>query len=47
MVMVVASFYVALIVLAGVGMIEVYRHWKNDSKNKLEIQSKPVLSITE
>jgi len=47
MVMVVASFYVGLIVLAGVAMIEVYRHWKNDPTNRIETQSKPVQSITE
>jgi hypothetical protein len=47
MVMVVASFYVGLIVLAGVAMIEVYRHWKNDPTNRIETPSKPVLSITE
>jgi hypothetical protein len=47
MVMVVASFYVGLIALTGVAILEVYRHWKNDSKNMIETELEPVVSITE
>ena len=47
MVMVAASFYVGLITIAGVAMLEVYRHWKNDPKNMIEPELKPVVSITE
>nr|MBC8517540.1 protoheme IX farnesyltransferase [Euryarchaeota archaeon] len=47
MVMVVASFYVGLITLAGVAILEVYRHWKKDSKNMIGSELKPVGSMTE
>jgi len=47
MVMVVASFYVGLILLASCAMREVYKLWKHDPKNSLETRTKPVASITE
>jgi len=47
MVMVVASFYVGLIALAGVAILEVYKRWKNDPKNMKISDSEPTPSIAE